>query len=159
MGLGNGGSWCRDDSTLGKKYNIVRYKEGKGNKITSVELHGIKKSPITKQIPPDIANQIKGKKCAVLAISNVECDHKDGRRDDPRLNDPAQVTIADFQPLSKAVNTAKRQHCKRCRETNNRFDARQLGYSVGQWKGNGEYRGTCVGCYWYDPIRFNKEVS
>lgn len=53
------------------------------------------------------------------------------------------------------TNYAKRQHCRRCRETGQRFDAKQLGYPVGQTKGNGQYRGTCVGCYWYDPKAFN----
>ena len=67
--------------------------------------------------------------------------------------------LDDFQPLSKAANNAKRQHCKRCRETGRRFDAKRLGYRVSQFKGNGVYNGMCVGCYWHDPKRFNCEVS
>jgi len=74
-----------------------------------------------------------------LGTSKPECDHKDGRRDDPRLNDPKLVTIDDFQPLSKAANNAKKQHCKECRSTNKRFDAKRLGYSISQWAGNGKY--------------------
>lgn|GEM_PF-1688357 len=27
LGFGNGGDWCRDDSSLGKKYNIERIKK------------------------------------------------------------------------------------------------------------------------------------
>ena len=61
--------------------------------------------------------------------------------------------------LSKAANNAKRQHCKECRATDKRFDAKLLGYSVGQVKGNGVYEGSCAGCYWYDPFVFNQEVS
>ena len=41
--LGNGGSWCRKDSKLGREFNVVRHKKGKGNKITSVQLCGFKK--------------------------------------------------------------------------------------------------------------------
>ena len=155
--LGNGGSWCRDDGGLAKHFNIRRNKL-KG-RIVSIELQGRKKQPILKPIPAEIRNHIKKQHCAVLDISRVEVDHKDGRRDDPRLSDINRVTVGDFQPLSKAVNNAKRQHCKTCRWTGQRFDARQLGYSVAQFKGNGEYNGTCIGCYWHDPQRFNQEVS
>ena len=103
---------------------------------------------------------MSSQRCAVLWVGNAtEVDHKDGRRDDPRLADPSQVELDDFQPLSKAANNAKRQHCKECRTTGNRFDAKQLGYSVGQVKGNGKYNGTCVGCYWHDPARFNATIS
>ena len=98
-------------------------------------------------------------RCVVLDTSNPECDHKDGRLDDPRLSDVKRQTISDFQPLSHAANAAKRQHCKSCRETGKRFDARKLGYKMAQIKGDEDYNGTCVGCYWYDPKKFNEMAS
>ena len=67
--------------------------------------------------------------------------------------------LEDFQPLSSAANKAKRQHCKVCRETKKRFDARVLGFSKRAWAGNGLYEGTCVGCYWHDIKKFNQEIS
>ncbi len=156
--MGNGGSWCRDDGGLARKFNIRRNKQ-KGA-IVSVQLQGHKKAPILKPIPAHIKKQVGEQQCAVLGIgANIEVDHKDGRRDDPRLTDAALVTLDDFQPMSKAVNNAKRNHCKACRDSGNRFDAKQLGYAVSQVKGNGKYNGTCVGCYWHDPRRFNAEVS
>ncbi len=154
--LGNGGSWCRDDGSLAEKFNIVRMKER--NKITAIALHGYKKSPIEKPIPKRIRDAIKKQRCVVLGVSSVEVDHKDGRRDDPRLNDFSRVRIDDFQPPSKAANNAKRQHCKECRETNKRFDAKRLGYPKSQVKGNGTYRGSCVGCCWYDVEDFRKRL-
>ncbi len=156
--MGNGGGWCRDDGALGHRYNVRRNK--KGGRIVSVELQGFKKQPIEKPIPAAIKSQIGSGRCVVLdTTARIEVDHKDGRRDDPRLTNINHVTIDDFQPLSKAVNNAKRQHCKTCRETNKRFDARRLGYNVSQFKGDGDYNGTCVGCYWHDPRRFNHEVT
>lgn len=151
--LGNGGSWCRDDGPLAREFNIHRVKD-KG-RIVGVELHGLKKQPIAKPIPAQIRAAVAAQRCVVLDTSNPECDHKDGRRDDPRLNDASKVTIDDFQPLSKAANNAKRQHCRECRETGMRFDARRLGFAVGQTKGNGQYRGSCVGCYWHDVKAFH----
>ena len=156
--FGNGGDWCRESSSLAKYYNVERRKE-KG-RITHVVLWGLKKQPSSQPIPDKIRKSICAGECSVLAIgTDIQADHRDGRRDDPRLSDPALVTEEDFQPLSQSANSAKRQHCKKCRETNNRFDAKRLGYSVSQTKGNGKYRGTCVGCYWHDPIRFNYQVS
>ena len=155
--LGNGGSWCRDDGPLAREFNIHRIKE-KG-RIIAVELHGEKKQPIEKPIPAQIKAQIVAQRCVVLFTSNPECDHKDGRRDDPRLSDASRVTLDDFQPLSKAANNAKRQHCRECRETGHRFDARQLGFATAQTKGNGVYRGSCIGCFWYDVRQFRRDVS
>ena len=155
--LGNGGSWCRDDSGLGAKFNINRIKQG--NRIVAIALHGFRKQEIGKVIPRHVRTALQGKRCAVLGTSNPEIDHKDGRRDDPRYNDPESLTGDDFQPLSKAANNAKRQICKECRETNKRFDAKRLGYRVSQVQGNGVYRGSCVGCYWHDIAYFNSEVS
>lgn len=155
----NGCSWCRTNGSLGRAYNIIRHQEGPGNAITSIELQGYRKLPAKKPIPKRIRNTISTMRCAVLNTSKPQCDHKDGRLDDPRLNDASRVTLDDFQPLSTAANTAKRQHCKECRETDRRFDAKTLGFAVSQFKGDGVYRGTCVGCYWHDVRRFHTEVS
>ena len=156
--LGNGGSWCRDDQNFAGRYIIERHKEGRS--IVAVQLFGLNtKKQIQKGIRRDIAKEISSQKCAVLHISKVEVDHKDGHRDDYENLKPENQTLEDFQPLSKAVNCAKRQHCKVCRETKQRFDARVLGFSKGSWCGNGKYRGTCVGCYWHDIKKFNQEIS
>ncbi len=153
--LGNGGSWCRDDGALAKKFNIRRNKEG--NRIVSIELHGYKKVVIDKSVPAGIKHAISKKKCAVLAINKVDVDRKDGHRDDPRLFNINKVKEDDFQPLSTAVCYAKREHCKKCRTSKKRFDAKQLGYSHGHVRGGEVYEGTCVGCYWHDPYFFNQE--
>ena len=157
--FGNGGDWVRDDGTLGKRFNIRRHKEGSGRAITAVELQGYKKMPIEKPIPEWIRQELQDKRCVILGTSSVEIDHKDGRRDDPRLADSSRVTLDDFQPLSKAANNAKRQHCKNCRDTDERFDARRLGFLIAQFKGNGQYNGTCIGCYWHDPVAFRQAIS
>ena len=156
--FGNGGDWIRQDGSLAKRFNIRRHPEGKG-RITHVELQGFRKVVIQKPIPEGIRKEVTSGRCAVLSTGSPQCDHKDGRLDDPRLSDVNQVTIADFQPLSRAANDAKRQHCLECRDTGNRFDAKRLGYAVGQVRGDGRYNGTCIGCYWHDPMFFNQEVS
>ena len=156
--FGNGGDWVREDGTLGKRFNIKRYKESGGHAITAIQLQGFKKNPIQKPIPIWIRQALQNERCVILDTQEVEVDHKDGRRDDPRLADASRLTLDDFQPLSKAANNAKRQHCKECRITNMRYDARRLGFPIPQFIGNGEYNGTCIGCYWHDPKRFKETV-
>lgn len=156
--FGNGGDWIRKDGPLAKRFNIRRHPEGTG-RITHVELQGFTKVVIQKPIPESIRQAVTAGRCVVLSTGSPQCDHKDGRLDDPRLSDASQVTVQDFQPLSRPANDAKRQHCLECRTTGNRFDATRLGYSVGQVRGDGKYNGTCVGCYWHDPLFFNGEVS
>lgn len=155
LGTTNGGDWCRSDGALGKYFNIERIKE-KG-RIIGVKLQGYKKNHFSGRINKEIRDFYADKPCAVLAVSqNIEIDHKDGRKD--WYNEHEQ-TADDFQSLHKTANTAKRQHCKACKESSLRFDARRLGYSVSQWIGPEAYSGTCVGCYWHDPIVFNAQVS
>lgn len=156
----NGATWNRaDNSYLGKKYNLVSTPV-KG-KLYSVRADGPNKGrKIRQNIRKDIADAITKQRCAVLDVrsSHIECDHKDGMKDDHRLADTAQQKLTDFQPLSKAANDAKRNHCSKCISTKKRYDARQLGYTVG-WVYGDENTTVCKGCYWYDPKEFNRLVS
>lgn len=155
----NGGDWCRSNqSYLGKKYNIER--ENRCGRIFAVKTDGYnKQTRINQSIRSDILKNIQSKRCAILDIStNIECDHKDGMKDDWRLNDKSYQKIDDFQPLSKTANDAKRQHCKKCIETGKRYDAKKLGYKESYILGT-ETSKTCVGCYWYDPKKFNEKIS
>ena len=154
--FGNGGSWVRRDGPLAGHYNIRLHKTG--NAIAAVELQGFQKIEIKKPIPARIRAEFKGARCAVLDIGKSEIDHKDGRLDDPRLSDAARVEVGDFQPLSKPVNSAKRAHCKKCRATNQRYDARRLGFPIAHYAGDALYNGSCIGCYWHDPKRFIEKV-
>ena len=154
--FGNGGSWCRGDQSLGRKYVIHREKGGPRGSISGVQLLGFNDRPLNTQTPDTLRRQvITGQRCVVLAVgSNLEADHKDGRKDIPR-----RLAVEDYQPMTKAANDAKRTHCDRCQDTRERFDATQLSYSVGWTVGGREYIGSCVGCYWYDPAAFNAEIS
>ena len=79
--FGNGGDWCRTYGNLAKKFIVERHKQG--NSIIAVQLFGLDtKKQIQKGIRNDITKKISSQKCAVLNISNVEVDHKDGHRDD-----------------------------------------------------------------------------
>ncbi len=117
----NGGNWNRSNqSWIGKIYNLRREKE-KGQ-VVGMKLDGKNKGKtIIQYIDPSIKKTIQKKRCTIIDVSsNIECDHKDGTKDDWKLVDPKTQEANDFQPLSKAANDAKRSHCKVCKETHKR---------------------------------------
>jgi hypothetical protein len=153
----NGGGWCRSDGPLGNYFNVHRVK--RGGRIVSVQLTGYRQNEFDGAIDREISEAYKNENCRVLAVRGkyIEIDHKDGRKQDYKLHD--NQTVADFQPMHKAANVAKRQHCRDCTKTGIRFDATQLGYSVPQTVGPEKYNGSCIGCYWHDPKKFNLDIS
>ena len=159
---GNGCNWARSDtSPLGKRYQISRIKLKR--RIEFVQLIGINNKEKNHNIRKDVLNEVSKKPCVVLAINqNIEVDHKNARYNDLKVMNPKTQNVDDFQPMSKAVNDAKRQHCKNCAKIGKRFDARVLGFSVGWISGDENYIDSsdgCVGCYWYDPKKFHTEIS
>lgn len=164
----NGGDWCRSDTPQLAKYNVERIKGSATNaqgktvrKIIAVQLKGFKESAANRGIRKDIKAVIQAQKCAILCTSSdIQVDHKC-----PRLNLTPKVMaldtqdISDFQALCRAANAAKRGHCQSCIDSKTRFDARILGYTVSQWTGGSRFANNCVGCYWYDPVEFNHQVS
>ena len=141
-------------SYLGKKYKIKRPQ--KGGKVFAVRLDGPNANSVKKHrgIRQDIRAEISKQRCVVLDIgSSIEVDHKNGKYDELSNIELENQKIDDFQPLSKAANDAKRQHCKDCIKT-----ARRLGYKEG-WVVGDENTSPCIGCYWYDPKRFNQLIS
>lgn len=152
----NGCDWARVDSSyIAKKYDIKLNKEDR--RVEEIVVLGPRTTPaIDRRISADVRKALKGGRCAILDTGgNTEIDHKNGRYDYPAL---ADQTPKDFQNLSKAANDAKRQHCKQCRNSGCRYDARRMGYSAG-WIEGDEKTQDCKGCYWYDPIAFNKAIS
>lgn len=146
----NGCAWARTGTGLLKQYNIIR--EIKNNKVYSIKLNGFK-SCENHSIPKVVKDKFKNERCSILDIgTNIEIDHKNGRYD------KEEYSIDDFQPLSKAANDAKRQHCKDCRSSKLRYDARKLGFAFG-WTSGDEFSDGCLGCYWYDPKDFCNKIS
>lgn len=165
--LGNGGSWCRKSSSLAKKY-IVEFDKSltSGNSIDAVRLNGFNnESSFNQNIRQDIKKYYKDKKCVMLGINGksentkIEIDHKDGRKNDLRVGDIQTQHLDDFQPLCKAANDVKRQICKTCKETNKRWNAKNIkGNPYAFYAGDENYSTElgCVGCYQYDPVEYRK---
>ena len=98
--------------------------------------------------------------CGKSENTKIDIDHKDGRKNDDRISNPNTQELEDFQPLCKAANDIKRQICKRCKETNIRWSAKNiLGNPYDFYRGDENYTDElgCVGCYQYDPVAYRKE--
>jgi len=167
--LGNGGSWCRASSSLAKEYQIEFDKSiTSGNSIDRIRLIGFNdKKHFNQNIRKDIKDFYKTQNCVMLGVNGnsentkIEIDHKDGRKDDHRISDPQNQQLSDFQPLTKAANDIKRQICKRCKETNKRWSAKNIkGNPYDFYVGDENYSEElgCKGCYQYDPVEYRKVV-
>lgn len=165
--FGNGGDWCRQSSTLAKKYIIETNKTvTPGNSIDEIRLNGYKRTETFNQaIRQDIRDYYKDQKCVMLGVkgfsenTTIEIDHKDGRKDDWRVSNPNSQRLEDFQPLCKAANDVKRQICKACKESNERWDATNIkGNPYPFYQGDKRYTTElgCIGCYQYDPVEYRK---
>ncbi len=160
----NGWDWGRVGSPLEKKYILEKSPEN--GPIEKVRTNGFNLAESFNQsIRDDIKNFYKDKNCVMLGIrgnsvnTKIEIDHKDGRKQDSRVSNPQTQKIEDFQPLCKAANDAKRQICKKCKETNIRWDAKNLkGNPYSFYDGTENYTEElgCIGCYQYDPVEYRK---
>jgi hypothetical protein len=165
--LGNGGGWCRASSSLQKKYIVVFDKSlTSGNSIDAVKLDGFNtKKTFNQNVRQDIKDFYRNKKCVMLGVNGfsentiVEVDHKDGRKDNHRISNLETQTLDDFQPLCKAANDVKRQICKVCKQTNKRWNAKNIeGNPYPFYDGDENYSEElgCKGCYQYDPVKYRK---
>ncbi len=121
--------------------------KGFGSQIRQIKLNGFRKDKQNHDTSKEIYSEIIKLPCALTgARAGIECDHKNGRYPDVDLK------LEDFQPLCRPANENKRQHCKKCKETNKRFDAKTL-YHIFSWTfGDENYTEEigCKGCFWYD---------
>ena len=166
--LGKGWSWGRKSSRLQKTYKVEVRRHKKGNAIVAIRLNGYNKDTHFKEdIRQDIKDTISRQKCVMLGVrgtsenTRIEVDHKDGRKRDTRGSDIASQKLEDFQPLCKAANDIKRQICKICKETNKRWDAKNIsGNPYSFYEGDEKYTEElgCKGCYQYDPVEYRRRT-
>ncbi len=157
--LGNGGSWCRMDSTFSKNYKYVLRKMNgkltlswkaeenemelinddfksfpisKGNSITHIKVYGPKKdiNDISRNIRSDIKEYFKKHCCVVCGNRDIEIDHKNGLYNDKRVLNPNTQTINDFQPLCRHCNQQKRQSIILTKQTGKRYKATNIPHLI-----------------------------
>jgi len=153
---GNGSNFFTRNSPM-EDFAIDSQREG--NKIIKRRLVGLSNQIANKTkrtIRREILRTIRSQPCALTGTTaDIECDHRCSRR--PPNTDPRLQHLEDFQPLSKAANCRKRQVCIQCMQTGQRFDARELGFTVGWLEGDVTTQ-SCEGCFWYDIHHFRSSL-
>lgn len=152
---GNGCAHIQSDRGLGKKYKIEKiYDHGQ---VKYIRLVGYVKEPVSRYVPLAIKKLITSYKCVFTGTtSNIVVDHKDGTYPNIDVYD-----INAYQPVCKSMNTIKRERCKKCKASGQRFDAKEMYYSV-SWIIGGSQRTDalgCKGCFLYDPIKFRQSLK
>ena len=159
------GSILRPESAFRRKYNVEYEKEGR--RIARFRCSGYNCEDKAKQgIRKDIRDYYSKMPSVWSGLTtNIEVDHKNGRKDDLRLNDLSQQSYDDFQPLTKAENDYKRQKCKECKRTDIRPSGKDddcpfnfLG--IDYTEGTSQYDNCtkCRGCWLYDIAKFKNDA-
>lgn len=139
------------------------------NRVQYIKIFGLKnKNDYNYSIRKDIKKHYKNKKCVVCGTNtDVQCDHKNGLYNDPRVLNIKTQTIDDFQPLCRHCNCQKRQVEKKTRETSIRYGATNIpslaifgiDFIEGDETINLEDINALKGTYWYDPVEFMKHIK
>lgn len=92
--------------------------------------------------------------------STPEIDHKIPWT---RLDNDIDATILSedeikehFQLLTREHNLLKDRACSKCRTTNIRTPFLEIPF---WYQGDSSYKGTCIGCGWYDGVKWREEIS
>ena len=111
----------------------------------------------------DIRKTICSEPCCVCYTrENIECDHKNDLKNDPRVLNKETQTLDDFQPLCKHCNMQKKTAGQERTKTNKRIGATKYGYSVDFISGDETLDKNDpnwhIGTYWGDVLKFKKSL-
>jgi hypothetical protein len=158
----NGVPYLRKDSPLCRKYNVTRKYHKSIGSLIGFQLTGFNNNMyFSRAIPQDVRRVILEKynyKCILCGSKDrLEIDHKNGRYDN------IANTFEDFQLLCKSCNDKKRERCKTCKLSGQRFNVQQsisnILYKVPFTCGTQKYTEKigCKGCFLYDIEDFYKK--
>ena len=136
------------------------YKPGP-NVVYYIQFFGLGESIIDEGIRTDIRKNICSKPCVSCGTTNeIQCDHKNDLKNDPRVMNRSTQTIDDFQPLCRHCNCVKRQVLARTKEENKRQSAPgfPVAFTDGDETFNPEDPNWYVGTYWGDVADFKSKL-
>ncbi len=159
-----------------KKYYTTFNKEGEkeninidDNAVQWIKFYGLAEEPIINQgINCDIKKNICKNPCAICGTTNnIECDHKNDCwiYNEPRIGIKEEQKLSDFQALCKHCNDVKRQAKAKMIKENKRQPPPPNILELGIKFTNGDETFDIndpnwgIGCYWYDPIQFMKDIK
>lgn len=120
---------------------------------------------INNNIRDDIRKKIIKRPCANCTTTiNIECDHNNSLKNDPRVMNTATQTINDFQPLCGHCNKVKREKEKNAKNEGKRYGAKEdLKYQIDFTEGdeilNKDNPEWYIGTYWGDCLAFKSKLT
>jgi hypothetical protein len=151
----NGVSYLRRDAPLSRRYHIERKYHKTNGALLGFKLIGFNHNLyFSRSIPQEVRKatlEHYGHKCIWCGSTNrLEVDHKNGRYSS------ISNRVEDFQILCKSCNDKKRERCKRCQVTGQRFNVQstisnvlyKVPFTCGSEKFNDKVG--CKGCFLYD---------
>lgn len=135
---------------------------GSGGTIYYIKFFGFGEKICDDGIRNDIRKAICKRPCANCGTTaQIECDHKNDLKNDPRVLNKNTQTIDDFQALCKHCNDVKRGALKRTKDSGKRHPA--PGFKVGFTKGDETYDTNdpnwYIGTYWGDILAFKEKLG
>lgn len=127
----------------------------------------VESSNATRAIRKDILEFYKSQSCVGCGSnSELQCDHKNGLYNDPRILNLETQTVNDFQSLCRHCNCQKRQVEKNSKSTCKRYGATNIphmrAFGIDFIEGDDTLDinnpNALRGTYWYDPIEFTKYI-
>ena len=135
-------------------------------KLKTLELS--KNTVIRSSINKKLGNKIKKVLLSIEVIDNkklndkeLEIDHKIPQirweTDEEKYTDLTEVEIKEkFQLLTRKNNLLKSRKCEKCKKTNKRGLHSEIEFF---YKGDIDYKGSCEGCFYFDPIVWKKKLN
>jgi hypothetical protein len=157
----NGVPYLRRDAPLCRKYLVERSYHTKNGSLLGFKLTGFNKNIyFSRSIPQEVRKLTLEKyehKCILCGSKDrLEVDHKNGRYN------ALTTKVDDFQILCKSCNDKKRERCKKCVISGQRFNVQEAIsshlYNIPFSQGNASYNKKlgCKGCFLYDIEDFYK---
>lgn len=159
-------------------WNDTRYnwdvKRGSRRNITDIKTTGFNKNELSKKSRPinkQIEKEIKKSKskCVFCGTkTNLVCDHKNDLYNDEIVLNIKEQRISDFQCLCNRCNLLKREICKKEKEKNKIYSAKNIPFIGNNFKFEYPWEKKAfdildINCkkdtFWYDPVEFVNKLN
>jgi len=153
-----------DEKILTDQHQTLTFPSKSGPTVHYIQFFGKVDNPLTEDPPRDDLKKIICKMPCVHCgtTKDIQCDHKNDLKNDPRVLNKTTQKLEDFQALCRHCNDVKRAVKRRMTETGKRYSAVALGYAVDFTQGDETLDETdpywYVGTYWGDCAAFKRSL-
>ena len=152
-----------DKTMLNRIHSTLTFKT-KGATVEYIQFFGMADTEIIdKGIRSDIRNAINKRPCVHCGIKEeIQCDHKNDLKNDPRVLKTKNQTLDDFQPLCRSCNIKKRNALQYTKKNGVRYGASKIlpgwmvDFTIGDETLDFDDPNWYKGTYWGDCVAFRQ---